>query len=132
MNDSSAAALLAPLADEQRVLLRTRKRDGTWVPTPVHLAVEGDHAFFRTYHTSGKAKRLRNFPDVEVAPCDARGRPTGPVLHARATLLSGDRDRHARTLIEGKHPILQRLGVRTIHRLRGQTTQHYEVTEIHA
>lgn len=110
------------------MLLSTRKRDGTWVRTPVHLAVEGDHAFFRTYGESGKAKRLRNFSEVEVGPCNARGRPTGDAVPARATLLSGERDRHARELIERKHPILQRWGVRTIHRLQRRHTQHYELT----
>jgi hypothetical protein len=36
--------LLEPLARRWAVLLRTRKRDGSWAGTPVNLAVEGERA----------------------------------------------------------------------------------------
>ena len=128
----SAADLLRPLAGERQVLLQTRKHDGAVVGTPVSLAVEDDHAFFRTWSTSGKAKRLRNYSNVAFAPCARNGRVDGEWLYGRATLLSGDDDRHARALIERKHPIFQRLLVRTAHRLRGYQTQHYRIDEVHA
>jgi uncharacterized protein len=124
--------LLTPLAGESQVLLNTRKRDGTWVGTPVNLAVEGDHAFFRTWSTSGKAKRLHNSSGVEVAPCTRRGRVTGPWISGRARWVTGATERHARTLIEAKHPILQRLFVRGWHRLRGLRTEHYLVDDVRA
>jgi PPOX class probable F420-dependent enzyme len=126
--ESMTNELLAPFVDSYAMLLRTRRRDGTWVGTPVNVAVEGDHAFFRTFERSGKAKRIRNFPDVSVAPCTLRGRPTGPFVAARATLLHGDRDQHASRLIEQKHPILQGVLVPLAHRLQRQRTQHYEIT----
>ena len=49
------------------IRLETRKRDGTWVATPVSLVVRDGRLFFRTYKQSGKAKRLRNFSAVRVA-----------------------------------------------------------------
>ncbi|WP_205543947.1 hypothetical protein [Rubrobacter indicoceani] len=61
------------LAEETTVLLTTFRRDGT----PVNLAVEGDRAFFRTWSTAGKTKRIRNNPGVEVAPSTLRGKPAG-------------------------------------------------------
>ncbi|HEY1829609.1 MAG TPA: PPOX class F420-dependent oxidoreductase [Acidimicrobiales bacterium] len=57
------------------VLLTTYKRDGSAVPTPVNLAVEGDRAYFRSYDKAWKTKRIRNNPLVEVAPCSVRGTP---------------------------------------------------------
>jgi uncharacterized protein len=37
---------------------------------------------------TGKAKRIRHNPAVTVAPCTARGTPTGPTLPARARIVS--------------------------------------------
>ena len=65
-------------------LLTTFKRDGTPIPTPVNLAVEGDRAYFRTYRKAGKTKRLRNNPAIEIAPCSPRGRPEGPSVRGEA------------------------------------------------
>src|SRR3954453_9238699 len=96
---SGTGTPLAILARHHDMALQTRKRDGTWVTTPVNPVVEEDHVFFRTWHTSGKAKRLRNFPDVRFAPATARGRPTGPWLQGRAALLDGDDAAHAAALI---------------------------------
>ena len=53
------------LDGEKVVLLQTRKRDGSWVDTPVNIAVRGDRAYFRTPGKASKNKRLRNFPEVQ-------------------------------------------------------------------
>jgi PPOX class probable F420-dependent enzyme len=122
--------LLAPFVDQRTVLLTTFKRDGTGVGTAVSIAVEGDHAYVRTFHTAGKAKRLRNNPEVEVAPSTVAGKATGPAVHARARLLDGAEARHAATLLAGKNKILQGFLVPTFHRLRGFQTLHYELTPV--
>ena len=70
--------LLTILQKQRAVRLETRKRDGSWVATPVSVAVDGEHAYFRTWDVSGKARRLRNFPEVRVAPSTLTGKPTGP------------------------------------------------------
>jgi uncharacterized protein len=110
------------------VLLTTFRRDGTPVGTPVNIAVEGDHAYVRTWSTAWKFKRLRNNPLVEVAPSTVRGTPTGPAIRARARILSGDESAHAGRLLSRKHPILHGVLVPLIHRLRGNTTMHIELT----
>lgn len=45
---TAAAPLLEPLERSWAVLLRTRKRDGGWVGTPVNLAARGARAYFGT------------------------------------------------------------------------------------
>jgi PPOX class probable F420-dependent enzyme len=121
---------LAILANSHDMALETRKRDGKWIATPVHPVVEGDHVFFRTWHTSGKAKRLRNFHEVRFAPSTARGRPTGPWLRGRATLLDGVDAAHAADLINRRYPLLQGVAVRLYHRVRGYRTLHYRISDI--
>jgi PPOX class probable F420-dependent enzyme len=127
---TSPAAPLAVLSRRHDMALQTRKRDGGWVTTPVNPLVEGDHVYFRTWHTSGKAKRLRNFDEVRFAPSTARGRPTGPWMHGRAVLLDGDDAAHAAALINRRYPLLQGVAVRLFHRLRRYHTLHYLISDI--
>jgi uncharacterized protein len=116
------------LGQPKTVLLETRKRDGTWVPTPVNLVTEGDRAYFRTYDASGKYKRLRNFPQVRLAPSTFRGKATGPAVEGRARVLGGAEADHARELLAARFPLLQGRMVPWMHRRRGWATIHYEVT----
>ena len=127
---ATPSAALEPFVRQQTVLLTTYRRDGTPVGTPVNLAVDGDRAFFRTYASAGKTKRLRHQPEVEIAPSTARGKPTGPAIRARVRMLDGEAAAHARRAIERKHPILQHLLVPLAHRVQRYTTVHYELTPL--
>ena len=126
------AAGLDRLERSWAVLLRTRRRAGTWVGTPVNLTVEGEHAYFGTPADSWKVKRLRNFADVEVAPSTLRGRPSGPVLRARARLLSGDEALAAERLLVRRHPIVHRFVVPLELHLKRTTNALYELTGFRA
>ncbi|MFI5892561.1 PPOX class F420-dependent oxidoreductase [Actinoplanes sp. NPDC051513] len=121
---------LETLGRERYLLLETRKRDGSWVGTPVNLVVEDGRAFFKTYDPSGKVKRLRNFPDVRIAPCTYRGRVTGSRVAGRATLLGGESSDASRAaaLLARKHPLLQGRLVPAFHKRKGLTTLFYELT----
>ena len=78
-----APGYFAPISRAKYVRLTTFRRDGTPVPTAVHIVVDGDTALFRTWNTTGKAKRLRHTPAVLVAPSTMRGRPRGPAIRAQ-------------------------------------------------
>ena len=118
---------LDTLGRQQTVLLQTRKRDGTWVGTPVSIVVDGGRAYFRSYDAAGKAKRLRNFPEVRVAPSTFRGRPTGPLMPGTARLLDDDEAARVRELLAAKYPWLHGRLVPWIHRRKGWRTLHYEL-----
>jgi PPOX class probable F420-dependent enzyme len=122
-----ATEALAPFVEQKTILLTTYKRDGTPVGTPISIAVEGDHAFIRTYDRAWKAKRMRNNPKVEIAPSTTSGKPTGPAIRARVRLLEGDEAKHAARLLADKNRVLQRIVVPAYHRLRGYRTLHYEL-----
>lgn len=131
-SDSWLVVLFMHEFDEYRrqrtVLLTTRKRDGTTVGTPVNIAVGSDgRAYFRTWASSGKAKRMRNFPQVWIAPCTMRGKPTGGQLQANTRLLTGPDAAVAAQAIAAKYPILQGVLVPAAHRLTKKTTVHYEL-----
>lgn len=115
---------------EPVVLLQTRKRDGSWVDTPVNIAVEGSRAFFRTPGRAAKNKRLHNFREVRFGPCTWLGKPTGPPVQATARLLAGEESAAAGQLINSKHPVLQQVLVPLAHRLMRTETLHYELTDV--
>jgi PPOX class probable F420-dependent enzyme len=116
------------LTPVRNVVVTTYKRDGTAIPTPVNVVVLGEHAYFRTWSTAGKAKRLRHNPQVLVAPSTARGKPTGPGITAAARLLEPEEEQPARQALTKKYPLLQGRLVPLAHRLRHYTTVHYELT----
>ena len=121
-----SSALDAP-KKAKAILLITYKRDGAPVATPVSIAFDGDRAFFRSYDKAWKTKRLRNNPSVDVAPATLRGKPTGPTVHARATLLAGGQAELARNALARRHRALQAILVPLAHRLMRYRTMHYEL-----
>ena len=126
------SALLGPLARSRYMALETKRRDGSWVVTPVNLVVDGPAVVFRTWSTSGKAKRLANFSEVRIAPCTARGRATGDRLAGQAVLEAGEDDRRAAELVDRRYPILHGVLVPLTHRVRGYRTVHYRIEQIAA
>ena len=125
MND--ATQMLQPFVRQWAALLTTYKRDGTPVGTAVNIVVEGDHAYFRTWDTAWKLKRIRNNPEVEVAPSTGLGRPTGPAIESRARVLEGEEATHAGRLLARKYPVSHGILVPLVHRLRGNKTMHVEL-----
>jgi uncharacterized protein len=124
---SQGTGYFAPLSASKYMLLTTYRRVGTPVSTPVHVVVDGDVAFFRTWDVSGKAKRIRHTPLVEVAPSNVRGRPQGPTLHAKAQLLGPAESEMASRMLAQRHPILHGRLIPWYHRRRGWVTQHYRL-----
>jgi uncharacterized protein len=122
-----AEPLLEPLREQWAVLLKTRRRDGSWVATPVNLAVEGERAYFGTPADSGKVKRLRNFDAVELAPCTPRGKPTGAAVAARARRLEGEEAGAARARMLRKYPFVHRFLVPLELRLKRTHEVRYEL-----
>jgi len=116
------------LGREKWILLETRKRDGSWVGTPVSIMTEDGRLFFRAYDASGKAKRLRNFPEVRVTPSNYRGKPRGATGTGTARLLGAEEAQPVWALLAAKYPILQGRLVPAMHRRKGWTTLHYELT----
>lgn len=116
-----------PFLRQKTILVTSYRRDGTPVPVPVSIAVDGDVGYFRTWHTTGKAKRLRRNPNILIGPSTMKGRPTGEPVPAKAELLSGDEARHAAKLLARKYPGIHNL-IPLGHRLMRVRTLHYRVT----
>jgi len=76
-------------SQERYINLSTRKRDGSYVNTPVWFAQEGDTNKYYVYslRNVGKVKRIKNFPEVKVGICTFSGKPKGGWFYAIADLV---------------------------------------------
>jgi uncharacterized protein len=105
------AAFLS-LADEKYVVITTTKKSGAKVPTPVWIARLDDGSLgFTTDLTSGKVKRIRNYPDVTLQPSNSRGvvKPGSSPVAARATVLSGAEAAPTEAAISAKYGFMVKL-----------------------
>lgn len=93
-------------------LVVTYRRGGTPVPTPVWFALDAGRLVFEADADSGKVKRLRRDPRVRVAPCNSRGRPSGPPVEARGRLLAGDEAETAERLLAERYGVSRRIAQR--------------------
>ena len=93
--------------------LSTQKKDGSFVNTPVWFAQdeETNNYYVYTLKKSGKVKRIRNFKDIKVAPCNFSGKLKGNWINAKAELIE-DRDKIklAYSLLRFKYGIFFKIG----------------------
>jgi PPOX class probable F420-dependent enzyme len=103
---------LLPLADARFVSLTTFRRSGERVSTPVWVGRDGASLVVLTPSGSGKVRRLRSDPRVEVRPCGRFGAVADGVepIAATAELRETPADvARARATIRRTYPIESRL-----------------------
>jgi hypothetical protein len=93
----------AAIRGQKYISLTTFRKNGTAVATPVWLGEDADKLYVMTRSDMGKTKRIRNNPQVRVAPCTMRGRVTGPEFPAVARILTPQDHAKARAAINRKY-----------------------------
>ena len=85
-------------------LLRSYRRDGTGVDTPIWFHLDGSTLVFRT-KLGPKTTRIGRDPRVQLRACDHRGRVpnSAPVLTGRAALLSGPEAQQANRALHARY-----------------------------
>lgn len=115
---------LTELSDTRYALLRSHRRDGVPVDTPIWFVVQSNSIVFRTKR-GPKTARLRAHPEVELTACDHRGRPRGgaTALPGRATILTGLEAADANRALHRRYgwqwnvvPLIKIPGVTNVHR----------------
>jgi uncharacterized protein len=111
------------LGDARYALLRSFRRDGTALDTPIWFAMDDDAVIFRT-KVGPKTKRLSARPDIELRACDYRGRvrPDAVTVPGRASVLSGDDAERANRILHRRYgwqwnvvPLIKVPGVTNVH-----------------
>lgn len=101
----------AGFAGQKYLNLETFKKSGEGVKTPVWFATDPSakldsndaKLYVYTAGVSGKVKRIRNNPCVNVAPCNASGKVKGDWVPARAEILSVVESAHGMRLLNKKY-----------------------------
>ena len=101
-NDMSKT-LPAEFQGQKYLSLITFRKNGSAVPTPVWFAEADGKFYVMTRSDSGKYKRIRNNPEVRIAPCNIRGKITGPQFPARARILPAEEWDLARRAVRAKY-----------------------------
>ena len=92
--------------------LRSYKKDGNPVDTPVWFAKVGERYVVFTDGTSYKVKRIRRNPKVQIARCDMRGNVLGPWHSGQCRPVESEPDLVARAYaaLNAKYGLAMRLG----------------------
>ena len=94
------------LGKAKYVSVKTFRKDGDGVPTPVWIARDGDQLVLWSVTDAGKVKRVRRNPKVEVTECDIRGHVTGDSVSGTAAVLDGHQTDEVRRLLRSKYGLL--------------------------
>ena len=76
---------LKQFENKQFINIETFRKNGQGVKSPVWFAREDDTLYVWTGAASGKIKRIRNNPDVKIAPAKPNGTPLGEWVPAKAS-----------------------------------------------
>jgi len=107
------------IQEQNYISLTTYRKNGQGVATPVWFAPVLGGLCVWTRADSWKVKRIGNNPHVEIAPCTARGRVTGPSIRATARRLRHDEVETAERSLTAKYG-LQYSGGRFFSKLLGR------------
>jgi uncharacterized protein len=97
------ASVPAEIHGQRYISLATFRKNGVAVYTPIWFVENNDKLYFMTNSTLGKCKRIRNNPQVKIAPCTIRGKITGPEFPATARPLQPEEFDRIRQAIKRKY-----------------------------
>jgi len=87
---------------QKYICLTTFRKSGHGVSTPVWFGEDNGKLYIMTRSDSGKYKRIRNNPRVQIAPCTMRGKIKGPQFPATPRILPPEEWAHAKQTIHRK------------------------------
>src|SRR5436305_13498460 len=85
--DAEPTGSIDGLKGRKYCVLVSYRKNGQPMPSPVWFGVADGKVYFLTSPDGFKVKRMRNNPDVRVAPCTSRGQPTGPPFLGKARVV---------------------------------------------
>jgi|SRR3984957_2027428 len=98
-----ASQIPAPIAGHKYISLKTFRKNGVGVSTPVWFGEDDGKLYVMTRSDMGKTKRIRNNQQVRVAPCTVTGKVAGLEFAAIARILPAAEQARARQAIDRKY-----------------------------
>ncbi len=104
---------MSHIANEKYINLETYRKNGQGVRTPVWFVErnngEGNVLYVRTSDDTGKYKRVRNNPSVQIAPCDMRGSVKGNWVKGEARIAGEEEKLRVFKMLEKKYGIMYKM-----------------------
>jgi PPOX class probable F420-dependent enzyme len=100
---------LSQFAGEKYINVETYRKNGQGVRTPVWFIESDGILYVRTADDTGKYKRIRNNPSVQIAPCDMRGGVKGMWVKGEARIASEDEKLKAFKMLEKKYGMIYKM-----------------------
>lgn len=101
------------LVGEKYINLETYRKNGQGVRTPVWFVEsdkdDGSVLYVRTSDDTGKYKRVRKNPSVQIAPCDMRGAVKGKWIKGEARIAGEEEKLKAFKMLEKKYGLLYKM-----------------------
>lgn len=83
------------LQNEQYVSLETFRKNNQSIRTPVWFVIENDLIYVITREKTGKVKRIKNNPRVNISPCTFTGKIIGKWISGTAKRVVGNESKRA-------------------------------------
>jgi PPOX class probable F420-dependent enzyme len=98
------------LKKQQYINIETFRKSGEGVRTPVWFVQEGDVVYVHTIADSGKVKRIRRNPQVNIAPCKMDGTVVGEWVPASAReFLDEETNQKVDKLLDKKYGLMKKM-----------------------
>jgi PPOX class probable F420-dependent enzyme len=98
------------LHKQQYINIETFRKNGEGVRTPVWFVQDCEVVYVHTVADSGKVKRIRREPRVNIAPCKMDGTPVGDWFSASAREIPDEETgRRVDKLLDKKYGLMKKL-----------------------
>jgi PPOX class probable F420-dependent enzyme len=94
---------------EKYLNLKTYRKNGREVGTPVWFVESDGTLYVRTSDDTGKYKRIRNNPSVQIAPCDMRGKVKDKWVKGEARIANEEEKLKAFKMLEKKYGMIYKI-----------------------
>jgi len=85
--DADPTGSIDDLKGRKYCVLVSYRKNGQAMPSPLWFGTADGRLYFQTSPDGFKVKRIRNNPEVRVAPCTSRGKPVGPPFIGKARVV---------------------------------------------
>ncbi len=103
--------------NQKYINLETYRRNGQAVRTTVWFVMDAGTIYIRTDMNSGKVKRIKNNPNIRVAPSGPRGQLRGKLIEGQMKMAGSLESEHANQLLDKKYGLQGKI-IRMFNKIR--------------
>jgi uncharacterized protein len=107
--DAEPTGSIDDLEGHKYCVLVSYRKNGQPMPSPLWFGTADGKVYFQTSPDGYKVKRIKNNPEVRVAPCDSRGKPKGAPFVGKARVLSDSEGPTAERAIQSNYGVGRRM-----------------------